>query len=108
VRVDHKRELHSGSIVSLRAASELKALPHHGRSKGVIERPGLTGRNTVVHKERCVVHLIRNALRPVARRDAGEVAKAMRAIYTAPIKALVRAALYKRPTRRSSWLAVPG
>jgi transposase-like protein len=34
--------------------------------------------------QRCVVHLIRNALRPVARRDAGEVAKAMRAIYTAP------------------------
>ncbi len=34
--------------------------------------------------QRCVVHLIRNALRPVARRDAGEVARAMRAIYTAP------------------------
>jgi putative transposase len=34
--------------------------------------------------QRCVVHLIRNALRPVARRDAGQVAQAMRAIYTAP------------------------
>jgi hypothetical protein len=30
------------------------------------------------------VHLIRNALRPVARRDAGEVAKELRGIYTAP------------------------
>ena len=38
--------------------------------------------HTVV--QRCVVHLIRNALRPVARRDAGEVAKELRAIYTAP------------------------
>ncbi len=34
--------------------------------------------------QRCVVHLIRNALRPVARRDAGEVAKELRGIYTAP------------------------
>lgn len=34
--------------------------------------------------QRCVVHLIRNALRPVARRDAAEVAKELRAIYTAP------------------------
>jgi putative transposase len=38
--------------------------------------------NTVV--QRCVVHLIRNSLRPVARRDAGEVAKELRRIYTAP------------------------
>jgi putative transposase len=38
--------------------------------------------HTVV--QRCVVHLIRNALRPVARRDAGEVAKELRKIYTAP------------------------
>ena len=30
------------------------------------------------------MHLIRNALRPVARRNAGEVAKELRAIYTAP------------------------
>src|SRR6201986_4051199 len=29
--------------------------------------------------QRCVVHLIRNALRPVARRDAGEVAEELRA-----------------------------
>ncbi len=41
-----------------------------------------TFKNTVV--QRCVVHLIRNALRPVARRDAGEVAKELRKIYTAP------------------------
>jgi transposase-like protein len=34
--------------------------------------------------QRCVVHLIRNALRPVARRDAGQVARELRAIYTAP------------------------
>jgi putative transposase len=34
--------------------------------------------------QRCVVHLIRNALRPVARRDAAEVAKELRKIYTAP------------------------
>src|ERR1700728_875665 len=38
--------------------------------------------NTVV--QRCVVHLIRNALRPVARRDAAEVARELRRIYTAP------------------------
>src|SRR3984957_12972138 len=34
--------------------------------------------------QRCVVHLIRNALRPVARRDAAQVAKELRTIYTAP------------------------
>jgi putative transposase len=34
--------------------------------------------------QRCVVHLVRNALRPVARRDSGEVAKELRKIYTAP------------------------
>jgi putative transposase len=34
--------------------------------------------------QRCVVHLIRNALRPVARRDAAEVAAELRKIYTAP------------------------
>jgi transposase-like protein len=38
--------------------------------------------HTVV--QRCVVHLVRNALRPVARRDAGEVAGELRKIYTAP------------------------
>ena len=31
----------------------------------------------------CVVHLIRNSLRPVARRDAGAVAKELKKIYTA-------------------------
>jgi transposase-like protein len=34
--------------------------------------------------QRCVVHLVRNALRPAARRDAGEVAEELRKIYTAP------------------------
>jgi putative transposase len=34
--------------------------------------------------QRCVVHLIRNALRPVARREAAAVAAQLRAIYTAP------------------------
>jgi len=33
--------------------------------------------------QRCVVHLIRNSLRTVARRDAGEVAAALRPVYTA-------------------------
>jgi putative transposase len=33
--------------------------------------------------QRCVVHLMRNSLRPVARRDAAEVARAMKPIYTA-------------------------
>ena len=32
----------------------------------------------------CVVHLIRNSLRPVARRDAAAVAAGLRKIYTAP------------------------
>jgi putative transposase len=34
--------------------------------------------------QRCVVHLVRSALRPVARRDAGQVAQELRKIYTAP------------------------
>lgn len=34
--------------------------------------------------QRCVVHLIRNSLRMVARRDAGAVAKELKKIYTAP------------------------
>ncbi len=34
--------------------------------------------------QRCVVHLVRNALRPVARRDAAAVAAQLRTIYTAP------------------------
>jgi putative transposase len=34
--------------------------------------------------QRCVVHLIRNALRPVARRDAAQVAAELRRICTAP------------------------
>jgi transposase-like protein len=34
--------------------------------------------------QRCVVHLIRNSLRPVARRDPGGVARELRKVYTAP------------------------
>jgi putative transposase len=52
---------------------------------------GLAGFQDAIHAafertvvQRCVVHLVRNALRPVARRDAGEVAKELRRIYTAP------------------------
>jgi putative transposase len=52
---------------------------------------GLTGFEAAIHSaferatvQRCVVHLVRNALRPVARRDAGEVAAELRKIYTAP------------------------
>jgi putative transposase len=52
---------------------------------------GLAGFGAAIHSafdravvQRCVVHLVRNALRPVARRDAGEVAAELRKIYTAP------------------------
>jgi putative transposase len=52
---------------------------------------GLTGFEDAIHAafgrtvvQRCVVHLVRNALRPVARRDAGQVAGELRKIYTAP------------------------
>ncbi len=52
---------------------------------------GLAGFEDAIHSafpattvQRCVVHLIRNALRPVARRDAAAVAAGLRAIYTAP------------------------
>jgi putative transposase len=52
---------------------------------------GLAGFEDAIHAafpeatvQRCVVHLIRNALRPVARRDAAAVAAGLRGIYTAP------------------------
>jgi putative transposase len=52
---------------------------------------GLTGFEDAIHAafpnttvQTCVVHLIRNALRPVARRDASAVAAELRKIYTAP------------------------
>jgi putative transposase len=52
---------------------------------------GLTGFEDAIHAafpqatvQRCVVHLIRNSLRPVARRDAAAVAAGLRSIYTAP------------------------
>jgi putative transposase len=51
---------------------------------------GLTGFEDAIHAafpattvQNCVVHLIRNALRPVARRDAAAVAAQLRTIYTA-------------------------
>jgi putative transposase len=52
---------------------------------------GLTGFEDAIHAafpaatvQSCVVHLIRNALRPVARKDAAAVAGELRKIYTAP------------------------
>ncbi|MGP3921537.1 IS256 family transposase [Nonomuraea sp. 10N515B] len=52
---------------------------------------GLPGFEDAVHAafphttlQRCVVHLIRNALRPVARRDRTAVAAELKKIYTAP------------------------
>jgi putative transposase len=52
---------------------------------------GLTGFEDAIHSafpaatvQTCVVHLIRNALRPVARKDRDAVAKELRKIYSAP------------------------
>ena len=52
---------------------------------------GLAGFEDAIHAafpgatvQRCVVHLIRNSLRPVARREAAAVAAQLRDIYTAP------------------------
>jgi len=52
---------------------------------------GLTGFEDAIHSafpaatvQTCVVHLIRNALRPVARKDRDQVAKELRKIYSAP------------------------
>jgi transposase-like protein len=52
---------------------------------------GLSGFEDAIHAafpatvvQTCVVHLIRNALRPVARKDAGAVAKELKKVYTAP------------------------
>jgi putative transposase len=52
---------------------------------------GLSGFEDAIHAafpaatvQRCVVHLIRNSLRPVARKDAAAVAAGLRTIYTAP------------------------
>ncbi|CNE43508.1 transposase [Mycobacterium tuberculosis] len=49
--------------------------------KGFEDAIGGAFPGTVV--QTCVVHLIRNALRPVARRDAGAVAKELKKVYTA-------------------------
>jgi transposase-like protein len=49
--------------------------------KGFEDAIGAAFPATVV--QTCVVHLIRNALRPVARKDAGAVAKELRKVYTA-------------------------
>jgi len=61
---------------------------------------GLNGFEDAIHAafpattvQRCVVHLIRNALRPVARRDAAAVAAELRKIYTAPDPDAASAAL---------------
>ncbi|TDD59007.1 IS256 family transposase [Actinomadura rubrisoli] len=52
---------------------------------------GLAGFEDAIHAafpattvQVCVVHLIRNALRPVARKDAAAVAKELKKVYTAP------------------------
>jgi putative transposase len=52
---------------------------------------GLSGFEDAIHSafpaatvQTCVVHLIRNALRPVARKDRDAVAKELRKIYSAP------------------------
>ncbi|MCA2229323.1 IS256 family transposase [Nonomuraea sp. NEAU-L178] len=52
---------------------------------------GLPGFEEAIHHafphttvQRCVVHLVRNALRPVARRDRSAVAAELKKIYTAP------------------------
>jgi putative transposase len=42
--------------------------------------------------QRCVVHLVRNSLRPVARREAAAAAAQLRQIYTAPGEDAARAA----------------
>ncbi|MDL4818573.1 IS256 family transposase [Actinomadura opuntiae] len=49
--------------------------------KGFEDAIGAAFPATVV--QTCVVHLIRNALRPVARKDAGAVARELKKIYTA-------------------------
>jgi putative transposase len=61
---------------------------------------GLTGFEDAIHSafpattvQRCVVHMIRNSLRPVARKDAGAVAGELRKIYTAPSEDAALAAL---------------
>jgi len=61
---------------------------------------GLNGFEDAIHAafpaatvQRCVVHLIRNALRPVARKDAAAVTAELRKIYTAPGEDAALAAL---------------
>jgi putative transposase len=44
----------------------------------------ITGAFPAATVQRCVVHMIRNSLRTVARRDAGAVAAELRKVYTAP------------------------
>jgi putative transposase len=44
----------------------------------------ITGAFPATVVQRCVVHMVRNALRPVARRDAAAVAAGLRTVYTAP------------------------
>ena len=80
---------------------------------------GLAGFEDALHTafgrtvvQRCVVHLVRNALRPVARRDAAQVAAELRKVYTAPTAEAAFDALaefsaspwgrkYRRPRRSS-------
>jgi len=55
--------------------------------------------------QRCVLHLVRNALRPVARRDARQVAAELRKIYTALDADAALDALAE--SSASPWAAVP-
>ncbi|WP_421917287.1 IS256 family transposase [Nonomuraea polychroma] len=72
-------------------ASVMTDLKNHGvRDILIACTDGLAGFEDAVHQafphttvQTCVVHLIRNALRPVARKDAAAVAAELRTIYTA-------------------------
>jgi len=77
------------------AASFWRSVMNDLRNRGVRDIliaccDGLTGFADAIRSafpatvvQRCVVHLVRNALRPVARREASQVAAELRKIYTA-------------------------
>jgi transposase-like protein len=77
------------------AASFWRSVMNDLRNRGVRDIliaccDGLTGFADAIRSafpaavvQRCVVHLVRNALRPVARRDAGQVAAGLRKVYAA-------------------------
>jgi putative transposase len=75
-------------VISLYAhGMSVRDVIHHLRQ---VYGNGLTGFADAIRSafpatvvQRCVVHLVRNALRPVARRDAGQVAAGLRKVYAA-------------------------